>query len=462
MPVRITRHLVLLLIAALWIAMVIHSLEYLGRFMFHTLLVSVRWLQVLFIGLSLYGSGLLLLSVRHRPGPPRENGVMPFVSILIPVKDEERVIEGTLQSLARLEYHAAGRRRFEVIVIDDRSTDATPRLLRHLRRLLRRELGLGIVRTPAGSRGKAAALNFGVRYARGDLLAFFDADARVAPDVLQRMVACLDGERVAGVQGRRLPYNAAQNALTRMQEDEFAIMLTHLQRGREAAGTFVSLAGNGMLMRRDALANVGGWNEEALTEDIDLSVRFYLAGWRIRYCEEAIVGEEAVPAIGALIRQRTRWFEGGMRCLGEHLPAILVARLPLHLRFDIILFLGGSLVATLALLTTYAYALVGLAGVVVLFLQVPHEVMVGVSCFFTIGVLAAVVEGRGWRPTTVAGILLRFALFSLHRVVVVPLAIVRYVHAAITGKMEWAKTIHLGEMAPDGLGEPHPSYIRRV
>lgn len=451
MPVRITRHLVLLLIAALWIGMVIHNLEYLGRFMFHTLLVSVRWLQVLFIGLSLYGGGLLLLSVRHRPGAPRASGVMPFVSILIPVKDEERVIEGTLQSLARLEYQAAGRRRFEVIVIDDRSTDATPRLLRRLRR----ECGLRIVRTPAGSRGKAAALNVGVRHARGDLLAFFDADARVAPDVLQRMVACLDGARVAGVQGRRLPYNAAQNGLTRMQEDEFAIMLTHLQRGREAAGTFVSLAGNGMLMRRDALASVGGWNEEALTEDIDLSVRFYLAGWRIRYCEEAIVGEEAVPAIGALIRQRTRWFEGGMRCLGEHLPAILVARLPLHLRLDILLFLGGSLVATLALLTTYAYALVGLAGVVVLFLQVPHEVTVGVSGFFAAGLLAAVVESRGWRPTTVAGILLRFALFSLHRVVVVPLAIVRYVHAAITGKMEWAKTIHLGEMA-------HPSYIRRV
>ena len=445
---RTTSHLVLLLIAVLWAVLVVHSLEYMGRFMFHTFLISVRWLQILFIALTLYMGTMMLLSVRRRPVSPPARAARPVVSVLIPAKDEERVIEGTLRSLAGLDYHVGGRRRFEVLVIDDGSTDGTPRILRRLTR----ELGVRVVRTPIGGRGKAAALNIGTRHARGDLLAVFDADARVAPDYLQRLVAALDDPRIGGVQGRRLFYNAGQNLLTRMQDDEFAIMQTRLQRVRQATGAFVTFAGNGLLVRREALRAAGGWNEDALTEDIDLSLRLYLAGWRIRYCDDAVVWEEAVGGVRALVRQRTRWFEGALRCLGEQLPALLVGRVPLRVRLDMLFFLAGLLLATLALLTTYAYAVIGLAGAVVLFLGIPQEVMAAISAFFTIALVAAVVDERGWSPLAVGGVLLRSAIFSLHRVLVVPLAILRYVHAAVTGRVDWAKTAHLGEMSAEAAG----------
>jgi hypothetical protein len=236
-------------------------------------------------------------------------------------------------------------------------------------------------------------------------------------------VAYLDGPRVGGVQARRLPYNAGQNLLTRMQADEFGIFMTLFQRARERLRAFVAFAGNGLVLRRDALEAVGGWHEDALTEDIDLSVRFHLRGWQIRYCEEAVVWEEAVPTVRDLVRQRTRWFEGAMQALGEHLPAILFGRLPLQTRVDVLFFLAGSLVATLALLTTYAYGLLRLAGVVVLFLQVSPHLMAGASGLCSLSLLGAVVERLGWRPAQLVGVPLRFALFSLHRFVVVPYAI---------------------------------------
>ncbi|MDQ7851168.1 MAG: glycosyltransferase family 2 protein, partial [Armatimonadota bacterium] len=180
MRTRATSHLVLLLIVVLWTAQAVHSMEYLGRFMFHTYMVSVRWLQVLFIALSVSMGTMFILSLGRRPTSPQDRRLRPFVSVLVPARDEERVIEETVRCLARLDYHAGRRRRYEIIVIDDGSRDRTPRILRGLAR----ELGIRVVRTAVGGRGKAAALNAGTRQARGRLLAVFDADARVAPDYL--------------------------------------------------------------------------------------------------------------------------------------------------------------------------------------------------------------------------------------------------------------------------------------
>lgn len=451
---RTTSHLILTLLAILWAGMILFNLEYLGSFTAHLLLVSVRWLQLLFIILSLYGGTLLLLGAVPKPrraGPGRR----PYISVLLPAKDEERVIEGTLRALAAQRYAEDGRRRFELIVIDDGSTDGTPEILERLAGPLR----LRVVRTPPGSQGKAAALNAGTAAARGQVLAVFDADARVGPDLLEQMAGALEGAGVAGVQGRRLPYNATSNILTRMQDDEFAILQTALLRGRERVRSFVTFAGNGLLIRREALEDAGGWNEEALTEDIDLSVRLYLRGWRIRYCDEAQIWEEAVPSLGALIRQRRRWFEGSLRCLGEHLPAILVGRLPLRVRMDMLFYLGGALVATLGLLTNYAYALAGLSGVIVLFLRLPTVVMAAAGVFFSSALLAAVAVGRGWHPAGLVAVLLRSMVFTLPRLIIVPLAIAHYIQAALTGRMEWGKTTHLGDAAPEGA---EAGYISRV
>lgn len=436
---RTASSLVLATLGMLWLAAVVHGVQYWDLARLYVLFIDLTWLQVVLLVAGGYGAFLLLVGAISRP--PRSAALSiprPFVSVIVPAKNEDAVIESAVRSLCAMDYQTAGRLQYEVIVVDDRSTDRTLAIVE----ALARELPLRIVRTRPGSVGKAAALNLGITQARADVIAIFDADARVAPDFLQKMVPHLQGEQVGGVQSRRLLHNAEQNLLTRIQDDEYRLFQAPMQRARHALGGMVCFVGNGLLLKREALDDVGGWNEEALTEDIDLSVRFHLAGWEIRFCDDAVVWEEAVPRPRDLIRQRIRWFEGDIRCLGDHLPAILFGRTPLYKRVDMLFFLGGTLVVTLGLLTSYLYAVIDLAGAVVLYLQLPWRLTTWTSAILTASVLLAMAAEARWRVGRVVLVLLRSAVYSLHLLLVVPLAIQRYVRSTITGEMSWEKTAH--------------------
>ncbi len=438
MRTRTTAHLVLATLAVLWLAAVANSLRYRDLSWVRVFFVDITWLQALLLIVGGYGALLVLIGAlarMPRPGPPKAR---PFVSIIVPAKNEEAVIEATLRSLTALRYLEDGERAFEVVVVDDRSTDGMPAILERLAQ----EVPLKVVRTPDGSLGKAAALNFGIARARGDLIAVFDADARAAPEFLERMVAHLEGRRIGGVQAQRRLYNAGQNWLTRMQDDEYSLFQHLLQRARMILGGMICFAGNGLLMRREALEEVGGWNEDALTEDVDLTLRFHLAGWEIRYVEEAVVWEEAVPHLRDLIRQRVRWFEGAIRCLGDWVPFILFGRASLFKRVDMLFFLGGALIVTVGLLTSYVYVVMDLLGAVVLYLQLPRwQTTWGSGVLSGAFVAAMLVASRG-RVWVTALFVVRSALFSVHRLLVVPMAIHRYLRSVITGEVSWEKTVH--------------------
>jgi 1,2-diacylglycerol 3-beta-glucosyltransferase len=437
------RHLVLATLALVWFGLVARSITYWDALWFRYYVVDLVWLQYLFLAIAIFGGTVLLLGVLVRRPQPGRWETWPLVSVILPAKDEVHVVEGVVRSACGQDY--AGP--FEVIVVDDRSTDGTRELVERLQD----ELSFKIVRTPAGTIGKAAALEVGIAHSRGTLIAVFDADARLEPDVLTKMVPHLGDARVGAVQGRRLVYNAQRNLLTRVQADEYRVIQTLLQRARQALGGFTCLAGNGLIVRRDVLKALGGWNEEALTEDIDLTVRLYLAGWEIRYCYDAEIWEEGVVTIRDLIRQRERWFEGSLLCLGDYLPQILFGRLPLLRRVDMLFFLGGALLSALAMLTGYVYALIGFSHPAVMYVQLPARIMGMASAVLTIGVVVAMTAEVGFRPAQLAGIMVRWTLFSWHTLVVVPLAIRRYLHTAFTGHKDWRKTSHEGAR-PDSPG----------
>lgn len=444
MKPRTNSQLVLATVAVLWLGGVVLSLHHRDLSWIQILFVDISWLQALLLAVGTFGAFMVLVGTLAPASRPTESrSPRPFVSIVVPAKNEETVIEGTVRSLWALDYCEGGVPQYELIVVDDGSTDRTGELLKGLAD----EGPLAIVPTPPGSIGKAAALNLGIARARGELIAVFDADARVAPDFLARMVAALTDPTAGGVQSQRRLYNADQNLFTRIQDDEYRLFSHPLQRARRVLGGMVSFSGNGLLVRRTVLTELGGWNEDALTEDIDLSLRLHLAGWDIRYCEEAVVWEEAVPWPRELIRQRIRWFEGAIRSLGDHLPAILFGRVSLFKRLDMLMLLAGGLIVTLCLLTTYLYALVGAAGAVVLYAQLPRWITTWIPAMITVVVLLAMlVELRG-RMEEIGLVLVRSAVFSLHRLIVVPLAIHRYLRSAITGQTTWEKTAH-GAPAP--------------
>lgn len=430
------RHLVLATLVLVWFGLVARSITYRDALWFRYYVVDLVWLQYVFLAIAIFGGTVLLLGVLVRRPQPGRWESWPPVSVIVPAKDEVRVIEGAVRSVCTQDYEGP----LEVIVVDDCSTDGTGELLARLRD----ELGFTIVRTPPGTIGKASALEVGIAHSRGALIAVFDADTRLSPGVLATMVPHLADAKVGAVQGRRLVYNGQRNWLTRVQEDEYRVIQTLLQRARQAVGGFTCLAGNGLIVRRDVLEALGGWNEDALTEDIDLTVRLHLAGWEVRYCYDAQIWEEGVVALRDLMRQRERWFEGSLLCLGDYLPQILFGRLPLLRRVDMLFFLGGSLLSALSMLTGYVYAMIGLAYPAVVYLQVPARIMGMASGVLTLGLVAAMTAEVGVRPTRLAGILFRWTLFSWHTLVIVPMAIRRYLHAAFTGHKDWRKTSHEG------------------
>jgi 1,2-diacylglycerol 3-beta-glucosyltransferase len=229
----------------------------------------------------------------------------PFVSLLVAAKNEEAVIARLVEALCTLDYP---RSRYEVWVVDDNSTDRTPQILQDLTQTYNslRVLPRGIGATG----GKSGALNQVWPESRGDIIGVFDADARVPKDLLRRMVPIFDQPEVGAVQVRKAILNRAKNLWTRGQQAEMALD-SYFQQQRIAVGGIGELRGNGQFVRRTALEQCDGWNEETITDDLDLTMRLHFSGWDIHFLLQPAVGEEGVERSLALWHQRNRWAEGG-------------------------------------------------------------------------------------------------------------------------------------------------------
>lgn len=264
------------------------------------------------------------IAFKHRVRKQRKNPVeknydyTPFVSILIPAHNEAEVIEDTIKNISSLNYP-----HFEIIVINDRSEDDTEAVLE---RVCKQYSNVKFFsRTKEAFPGKSAVLNEAMKIALGDAILVFDADARVKPDFLRELIPALEPSQVGAVQARKVIINRNQNFLTRCQDNEMALD-THFQVGRDSVKGAVELRGNGELLKRTALEDVGGWNEFTVTDDLDLSTRMQIKGWDVRFCPEVCVYEEGVPAYIPLLKQRRRWIEGSIRRYLEHFYDVLTSK----------------------------------------------------------------------------------------------------------------------------------------
>ena len=204
----------------------------------------------------------------------------PFISLLVAAKNEEAVIGNLVKILCNQDYP---NDKYEVWVIDDDSTDNTPRILSQLEqeydclRVLHRQTG--------ATGGKSGALNQVLPLTQGDILAVFDADARVTPDLLKQVLPLFAEKKVGAVQVRKAIANASENFWTLGQQAEMALD-AYVQQQRLAVGGLGELRGNGQFVRRAALQRCGGWNEETITDDLDLT-------FRLPYGISVIVGQKA-------------------------------------------------------------------------------------------------------------------------------------------------------------------------
>jgi cellulose synthase/poly-beta-1,6-N-acetylglucosamine synthase-like glycosyltransferase len=269
---------------------------------------------------------------------------LPLVSIIAPVKNEERVVERLLDALARLDYPSGKK---EVIVVNDASTDRTGEIC------LQYSLSHPEVRVfeKGTSSTKAGALNFGLNFARGEVVATFDGDSVPEPDALLKAVEYFEDPCVAAVQGRICSINEGQNMLTRFLSYECSVQYELYLQGKDALDLYVGLAGTCQFIRKVALDAVGGWNENCLGEDSELSVKLIERGKVIRYASEVRTFEESPFNVKSLLAQRARWYRGNIE-VGLRFGKLM--KRPSLRRFDAEMTFFGTFMILLCVLNYFA------------------------------------------------------------------------------------------------------------
>jgi cellulose synthase/poly-beta-1,6-N-acetylglucosamine synthase-like glycosyltransferase len=231
---------------------------------------------------------------------------LPTISIIVPVKDEEKVVDRLLGALLRLDYPPEKR---EILIVEDGSSDRTVKIC--MEYVGRYPGQVRLLRKPV-SNGKPSALNYALKHARGEILAFFDADNVPEPNILQRVVGYFSDSSVAAVQGRLCVINADENMLTKFVSYEEAAWCEAYLRGKNALNLFVHLKGSCQFIRRRVLEKMNGFDEEALSEDMELSARLTEMGYRIKYASDVRSWQETPSNIKQIFMQRIRWFRGTM------------------------------------------------------------------------------------------------------------------------------------------------------
>jgi cellulose synthase/poly-beta-1,6-N-acetylglucosamine synthase-like glycosyltransferase len=278
-------------------------------------------------------------SARRRALEPPAVGEWPPVTVQLPIYNERHVATRLLDAVCALDYP---REKLEIQVLDD-STDETRGLVAR-RVALWRARGLDVHHLHRAERRgfKAGALAAGHGRARGELIAVFDADFVPPSDFLRRAVPWLGDPAVGMVQARWTHLNREYSGLTRAQ----AVLLDgHFvveHAARHASGCFFNFNGTAGVWRRRAIDEAGGWRQETLTEDLDLSYRAQLAGWRFVFLPDLVVPAELPTDSQAFKRQQFRWAKGSMQTARKLLPTLLAAPLPRAVRCEAFVHLTSN------------------------------------------------------------------------------------------------------------------------
>ena len=275
-------------------------------------IVALCILSVLYAW-TIYNIPILAVGVKHLMRSSRRRREvsqlsgerLPMVSIIVPVRDEERVVGRLLEALLRLDYPLE---KMEILIVEDGSVDKTVEICRDYARRYPDQIRLF---HQSVSNGKPSALNYGLKHVRGEIVAVFDADSVPEPDALMRAVEYFEDESIAAVQGRTCSINADKNILTKFISYEEAVYFEAFLRGKNALSLFVPLCGSCQFVRRDVLERVSGW-DEALSEDMEMSVKLTTRGYNIKYAPDVRSWQESPANLGQLMSQRTRWYRGCM------------------------------------------------------------------------------------------------------------------------------------------------------
>lgn len=324
------------------------------------ILVILHALSV--IGLLAYGSHRLWLFAwwyswyrRDTPTPVTSfhSTSYPFVTVQLPLYNEKFVAARLLQAAAGLYWPV---NRVEIQVLDD-STDETSEIVEETAERLRKTgIRIRVLRREHRVGYKAGALAAGLKQARGDFLAIFDADFLPDTDFLSRSMPYFRDPGIAMVQARWGFLNEAHSWLTRIQSILIRPHFSIEHWVRFKSGLFFNFNGTAGVWRRSAIESAGGWQADTVTEDLDLSYRAQMAGWRFVYIDDIVVPSEIPATLSSFRSQQRRWAKGSIQTSRKILPALLRRSLPLRVKVEAVAHLlanCGWLFGATATLTLY-------------------------------------------------------------------------------------------------------------
>ncbi|WLR51901.1 glycosyltransferase [Bacillus tianshenii] len=272
--------------------------------------LTIIWVMLLYHMFLMQGGYLHYLRYRNVISKWEENRKtleLPLVSILIPAHNEEMVIERTIKAMLKLKYP---REKLEIIVINDNSSDRTGEIIAsyeerypHIKQV--------VTQPPYAGKGKSTALNQGFQASTGEIIAVYDADNTPESMAIYYLVlAMLNDPKAGAIVGKFRVINAKKNLLTRFINIETICFQWMAQAGRWFWFKITTIPGTNFAIRRSILEELGGWDEQALSEDTELTIRVYNLGYYIRFFPAAITWEQEPENWRVWWKQRTRWARG--------------------------------------------------------------------------------------------------------------------------------------------------------
>lgn len=288
---------------------------------------------------------------------PPDAAPWPSITIQLPLYNEPNVVERLLDAVAAIEYEGD----MDVQVLDD-STDVTS-IIASQKIAALRSRGLHIEHVQRTSRHgyKAGALAHGLALSSSELVAVFDADFVPPPDILRNLVPSLRDARVGMVQARWEHLNRRHSLLTRVQAIYLDAHFAIESAARHLSGCFFNFNGTAGVWKRRCIDEAGGWSAATLTEDLDLSYRAQLAGWRFVFRGDVVVPAELPESFSAFREQQHRWAKGSIQTARLVLPRLLGAEVPKRVKVEALFHLTNNL----AYLLTVVVALMLVPAIVI-------------------------------------------------------------------------------------------------
>jgi len=302
----------------------------------------------------------------------------PFVTIQLPIYNEQYVVDRLIDNICRLKYP---KDRFEVQLLDD-SNDETVEISRDkVAEYKKKGFNIDLITREKRIGYKAGALQYGLKYAKGEFIAIFDADFLPKPEFLIATIPYFQNPGIGVVQTKWEHLNQDYSLITRLQAFQLNVHFTVEQSGRQAADYMLQFNGTAGVWRKETIEDAGGWEADTLTEDLDLSIRAQLKGWTIKYLEEIGSPAELPAEMNSLKSQQFRWMKGGAETAKKMLPTVWRSSLTRKKKFHTTIHLLSS--------TIFVFVfLVGVFSVPLLFALGPLGLNADYFTFFLIGLLS--------------------------------------------------------------------------